>query len=65
LVPQVAHTPRVAGRPFFIWICSVLFIVRFCLHFMQYASKPPLLIAPDRSAVDPSSGVRPSPEPGL
>ena len=43
LVPQVAHTPRVAGRPFFIWICSVLFIDRFCLHFMQYASKPLLL----------------------
>jgi hypothetical protein len=38
LVPQVAHTPRVAGRPFFIWICTVLFISRFCLHFMQYAS---------------------------
>jgi len=34
-VPQVAHTPRVAGRPFFILICSVLFIDRFCLHFMQ------------------------------
>ena len=43
LVPQVVHSPRVAGRPFFIWICSVFFISRFCLHFMQYASKPTLL----------------------
>ncbi len=43
LVPQVVHSPRVAGRPFFIWICSVFRISRFCLHFMQYASKPILL----------------------
>lgn len=47
LVPQVVQTPRVAGRPFFIVICSVFFISRFCLHFMQYASK----ISPPPSSV--------------
>jgi hypothetical protein len=31
----VAHTPLVAGRPFFIICWRVSFIVRFCLHFMQ------------------------------
>jgi len=38
LVPQTGQTPRVAGRPFFIVICSVSFIVLFSRHFMQYPS---------------------------
>jgi hypothetical protein len=35
LVPQVGHTPWVAGRPFFIVISLVSFISLFALHFTQ------------------------------
>jgi hypothetical protein len=38
LVPQVGHTPWVAGRPFFIVISLGSFISLFALHFTQYAS---------------------------
>ena len=34
--PHSAHLPRVAGRPFFIVICSVSCISRLSLHFRQY-----------------------------
>jgi hypothetical protein len=35
LVPQVGHTPWVAGRPFFIVISLGSFISLFALHFTQ------------------------------
>jgi hypothetical protein len=38
LVPQVAHTPRVAALPFFIVIALARFICFFERHFMQYES---------------------------
>jgi hypothetical protein len=38
LVPQVGHTPWVAGLPFFIVICFASFISLLALHFTQYAS---------------------------
>ena len=38
LVPQVGHTPFVAGLPFFIVTALALFISFLDLHFIQYAS---------------------------
>jgi hypothetical protein len=35
LVPQVAHDPSVAGRPFFIVTGFAPVIGRWVLHFMQ------------------------------
>ena len=37
LVPQVGHSPWVAGRPFFITIDLGFLISLFARHFMQYA----------------------------
>jgi hypothetical protein len=37
-VPQMPHFPSVAGRPFFMVICTASFISRLLLHFTQYAS---------------------------
>lgn len=37
-VPQIPHFPSVAGRPFFMVICTASFISRLLLHFTQYAS---------------------------
>ena len=37
-VSQTKHTPRVAGRPFFIVMAWVLLISLLDRHFMQYAS---------------------------
>jgi hypothetical protein len=37
-VPQTAHFPRTAGRPFFMVTCSGFLISRFCLHLTQYPS---------------------------
>ena len=38
LVPQVGHTPWVAGRPFFNVTCCGLEISRLLRHLKQYAS---------------------------
>ena len=37
-VPQVGHTPFVAGLPFFMVIALASFISFLDLHFTQYAS---------------------------
>lgn len=36
-MPQTEQTPFIAGRPFFIFVSWVFFIVVFCRHFTQYA----------------------------
>jgi hypothetical protein len=38
LVPQTEQIPLMAGRPFLSTTFSVFVIVRFALHFTQYAS---------------------------
>ena len=35
-VSQTAHTPRVAGEPFFMVVASTFLVWVCCLHFSQY-----------------------------
>jgi len=46
LVPQVGHTPRVAGLPFFMVMLLASFISLLARHFIQYActSLPPFCL---------------------
>ena len=39
VVPHTAHCPLVMGLPFTVKLATGLTISRFCLHFIQYASK--------------------------
>src|SRR5207245_10390525 len=45
-VPQTGHTPFKAGRPFAIFTCCALEILRLALHFTQYPSSAAIGLFP-------------------
>src|SRR2546422_7249054 len=45
-VPHTGHTPFKAGRPFAIFTCCALEILRLALHFTQYPSSAAIGLFP-------------------